>query len=137
MYTGPILEINIVKKVRVRNLLQFCKISLVLKTYLAKLEIKLIGKTYVTISQRNETTSLFQNYMSPKVICPVPRKTASNKRKRKGRKSELLSGSPYTLQKEIWETAAEDGSKKAKYRPTVVGRNLVGTLLSPYITSCV
>lgn len=64
----------------------------------------------------------------------MPWKITSNKRKKKGRKDEIFSGSPYTLQKKIWETAAEDGKKKAKYKPNVVGQNLVDKLLSPYLT---
>ena len=68
---------------------------------------------------------------------PCATKSAPNKRKRKGRKSKMLSVSRCILRKEICETAAEDGKEKTKYKPTVVRRNLVDKLLYPYLTSCV
>ena len=47
------------------------------------------------------------------MIRPVPRTTVSNQRKRKARKSEILSSSPYknSLQEKLREKATKDGRK--------------------------
>jgi hypothetical protein len=56
-----------------------------------------------------------------------PRTTVSNQRKRKARKCELLSSSPYknSLQEKLREKATEDGEKKEKCNRTAVRRKLV------------
>ena len=61
------------------------------------------------------------------MIRPEPRTTVSNQRKRKARKSELLSSSPYknSLQEKLREKATEDGEKIEKCKRTAVRRKLV------------
>jgi hypothetical protein len=51
----------------------------------------------------------------------------SNQRKRKARKSEFLSSSPYknSLQEKLREKATEDGEKKGKCKRTAVRRKQV------------
>jgi hypothetical protein len=60
-------------------------------------------------------------------VSAVPRTAVSNQRRRKLRKSEILSGSKYenTLEEKLRENAAEDGEKTAQCEQTVVRRNVV------------